>query len=253
MTLPPIVLLGREGLSTRILHNALRQQFGPLPVIVESAPSKPSMLKRRAKRNGLSTVVGQVLFRVLKVPRLAAAARDRRGEIFADFALDPSPLPSDVAHVPSANSARCMDLLRAAQPRVVVVSGTRILSGEVLHCTPAVFVNVHAGITPLYRGVHGGYWALVQGDPDHCGVTVHCVDEGIDTGAILAQATIQPTASDNFTTYPVLQLGRGMPALLAAVQAAVDGCELAVTDAPTGFSRLWTHPTLRGYLAAGVP
>ena len=41
---------------------------------------------------------------------------------------------------------------------------------------------MHAGITPQYRGVHGGYWAVVNNDPEHCGVTIHFVDKGIDTG-----------------------------------------------------------------------
>ena len=50
-------------------------------------------------------------------------------------------------------------------------------------------VNVHAGITPRYRGVHGGYWALAERHPEWVGTTVHLVDPGIDTGAILAQAT----------------------------------------------------------------
>src|SRR5438093_9923670 len=46
----------------------------------------------------------------------------------------------------------------------VVVNGTRIISEAVLTASDAVFINMHAGITPKYRGVHGGYWALYNGD-----------------------------------------------------------------------------------------
>jgi methionyl-tRNA formyltransferase len=35
------------------------------------------------------------------------------------------------------------------------------------------FVNIHVGITPKYRGVHGTYWALVNNDVENSGVTVH--------------------------------------------------------------------------------
>jgi methionyl-tRNA formyltransferase len=47
--------------------------------------------------------------------------------------------------------------------------------------------GVHAGITPRYRGTHGGYWVLLNNDPGHCGVTIHLVDPGIDTGSIVAR------------------------------------------------------------------
>ena len=55
-------------------------------------------------------------------------------------------------------------------------------TSPLLEAVPAVFLNTLAGITPSYRGVHGAYWALVQRQPDACGVTVHLVDAGIDTG-----------------------------------------------------------------------
>jgi folate-dependent phosphoribosylglycinamide formyltransferase PurN len=55
------------------------------------------------------------------------------------------------------------------------------------------FVNIHVGITPKYRGVHGTYWALVNNDVENSGVTVHFVDEGIDTGNIINQAIVVPS------------------------------------------------------------
>ena len=59
--------------------------------------------------------------------------------------------------------------------------------------------------------MHGGYWALVSGHPEACGVTVHLVDEGIDSGGILAQSVITPGPADCFVTYPLMQLGVGLP------------------------------------------
>jgi hypothetical protein len=59
-----------------------------------------------------------------------------------------------VRRVASANADETVALLQELRPRVVVVNGTRILSKRVLGCIDAVFINMHAGITPLYRGVH---------------------------------------------------------------------------------------------------
>jgi methionyl-tRNA formyltransferase len=131
---------------------------------------------------------------------------------------------------------------------VVVVSGTRIIARDVLENVPARFVNLHAGITPAYRGVHGGYWALADGRPEACGVTIHLVDAGIDTGAVLAQAPIRPSLHDNFTTYPLLQLAAGLPLLVDVVRRLQSGEAPQPIAAPPGPSRLHSHPTLWQYL-----
>jgi phosphoribosylglycinamide formyltransferase 1 len=87
--------------------------------------------------------------------------------------------------VPSVNSNVGRALLRKLAPYVLLVIGTRIIGNETLHALDAPFINYHAGITPKYRGVHGAYWACVEGDTEHCGVSVHLVDTGIDTGPVL--------------------------------------------------------------------
>jgi folate-dependent phosphoribosylglycinamide formyltransferase PurN len=144
-----------------------------------------------------------------------------------------------------------VEALKRSAPRVVVVGGTRIISGEVLDAVAAPFLNMHAGMTPRYRGVHGGYWALASGDREHCGVTVHVVDRGVDTGAVVAQARIEPTSRDSFATYPYLQLVTGLPLLVGAVRAALRGT-LAESEGVPGPSRQWYHPTAWGYLATRV-
>lgn len=243
----PVVLVAGPGDSTWIVANALRARFELAAVVLEDSPSKLRMLRRRAGRLGWPTVGGQLAF--LAVARLQAArAAGRVDEICKAAALDRSRPPDLTVHeVASVNAPGTPAALARLQPAVVVVNGTRIIAPEVLNAVPAPFVNIHAGFTPAYRGVHGGYWALANGDPAHFGVTVHLVDPGIDTGGVLAQATLTPGHRDNFTTYPYLQLASGVPLLLDAVAALLDGTARTVTvDLP---SRLWSHPTLAGYLA----
>ena len=111
-----------------------------------------------------------------------------------------------------------------------MVSQTRILSRKILECIPAAFINIHTGITPQYRGLHGAYWALVNNDAANCGVTIHMVDAGVDTGPIVAQARISPSASDSYFTYHWLQLATALPLLMHTVQAALAG--RLVTNGP---------------------
>ncbi|MDQ4041594.1 MAG: formyl transferase, partial [Actinomycetota bacterium] len=108
-------------------------------------------------------------------------------------------------------------------------------------------LNVHAGITPLYRGVHGGYWALAEDRPDLVGTTVHLVDEGVDTGPVVERRTFSVEREDSFATYPYLHTAHGLPGLLAAVERALAG-ELRPVDPLDLPSRVRYHPTLWGYL-----
>lgn len=245
-----VVVLAGPGESTDILFHYLDRAFGVHRLIVETPVGQRQLLARRAEKLGWGVVLGQVLFKLGVAGWLGWASRARQQAIRAAHGLSAAPPPAGrLARVPSVNSPECIALLQALQPDVVVVNGTRIISKKVLAAVSCSFLNTHAGITPLYRGVHGGYWALAQGDPAHCGVSVHVVDAGIDTGSIVAQALIAPTPADNFATYPLLQLAAGLPLLAQAVADALAG-NLRTQPAPAGPSRLWSHPTLGQYLRA---
>ncbi len=157
-------------------------------------------------------------------------------------------LPAENAvHFSSVNDAACKDYLKQQNPDIVIVSGTRIITREILESTNAVFINMHAGITPQYRGVHGGYWALVNNDPSHCGVTIHLVDKGIDTGEVLYQSVIEITDKDNFVTYPYLQLGEGLALLRKAIEDVLQGQHRPFRPTVEK-GKVWYHPSLWQYL-----
>ena len=243
-----VAVLGRDGQGTWILVNALRREFELARVVLERPEPQRVFLARRARRLGALRVADQVLFRTLAMPLLERVAAARLAEIAREHGLDATPPGAElVTRVESANDPATVRLLRELGSDIVVLSGPRILAPHVLGDVPATFVNVHAGVTPLYRGVHGGYWALVRGDRENCGVTVHLVDEGIDTGGILAQARIEPTERDTFVTYPRLQLAAGLPLLVRAIHDVRAG-RPELQPPPEGESRLWTHPTLTEYL-----
>ena len=243
-----IILLAGQGAPTNIVYNYLKQHFAIAAVIQEGPVSRGEFLRRRARRLGVWKTAGQALFRGLMVPWLQAISRARRRAIAGDLSLDDSPIAvSAITPVASVNAEETVAALKSLEAEIVVVQGTRIIAERVLKAVPATFINLHAGITPLYRGVHGAYWALVEKNPQACGVTVHRVDAGVDTGGILEQALIQPTREDNFVTYPLLQLGAGLPLLKHAIEDLLLG-KNETRPAPPGPSKLWSHPTLAEYL-----
>lgn len=243
-----IVLLASDAALSRMVYHALIDRFGDVGIIIEENVPRTEVLRRRVKKLGLTTVVGQVLFMALVLPILSRTGGKRIEAIQQAHGLDDSPLSHPVTKVPSVNSTEARQALQELNPHVVVVYGTRVIRDHTLRAIDAPFVNVHSGITPLYRGVHGGYWALAEGRSDLVGTTVHLVDLGIDTGDVIAQATFSVTREDNFATYPHLHLAGGLPILLEAVQQSLDGRLSAKRHEPGSPSVLRTHPTLWGYL-----
>jgi phosphoribosylglycinamide formyltransferase-1 len=246
----PVVLLAGRGESTWIVAAALRERFGRVPVIVEDHESRARFLRRRFRKVGWWRGLGQALFLAF-APLGRRLAAHRRRELLAQL---PTPLPADapdVFAVASANGKRAQALLAAFAPQVVVVNGTRILKPATLALAP-VFLNLHAGITPRYRGVHGGYWALASDDAGNFGATVHRVDAGVDTGAVLEHVRLVPGPDDGFFTYPLLQLAAGLPALLRWTGVLRHGAPPAADAAAADVaSRQWFHPTLTQYLRTG--
>ncbi|MFC4765119.1 formyl transferase [Dyella koreensis] len=243
---PRIVILADAGLSTQLMYHGLSDGFDIAAVVLEQKPSSAKMIRHRAKKLGWSETLGQIAF-IAFSRWLGKISRRRVRQLLQRYGLDDAPIPSQaITHVTSANQREVIRLLRELAPDAVVVNGTRILSKKLLTSIEAPFLNTHMGITPAYRGVHGGYWALAMNDRAHCGVTVHVVDEGVDTGGILYQATIDVDADDNFATYPIHQIAKAIPLMRAALHD-VTAQRLSPREGE-GPSRQWYHPTLLFYL-----
>lgn len=243
-----IIMLTGGGKSSIYMYNGLSNTFQISNVIVEGKGNKKNFIKRRIRKLGYFKVFGQVLFQ-LTIPKLLEKSSQKRiREIKSIYKLDSKPIPiSIVKKVISVNSDECVEFIQKEKPDIIIVNGTRIISEKVLNCTNATFVNTHVGITPKYRGVHGGYWALANMDINNCGVTVHLVDKGIDTGRVIYQQTIKPISSDNFATYTYLQLGEGIFIMKKAINDFINN-QLKENQPKTSESKLWYHPTIWFYV-----
>lgn len=65
----------------------------------------------------------------------------------------------------------------------------RIIKPPLLGLPKRGFVNTHPSLLPHNRGKHYNFWAIVEQAP--FGVTLHLVEEGVDTGAIIAQVPLR--------------------------------------------------------------
>lgn len=65
----------------------------------------------------------------------------------------------------------------------------RILPARIFSRARIGALNLHPSLLPKYRGMSPQHWPIVLGEPE-TGVTVHRIDEGVDTGRIMRQVRI---------------------------------------------------------------
>ena len=79
----------------------------------------------------------------------------------------------------------------------VSMSFNQIFRSKFINLAKYKVINCHAGKLPFYRGRNVLNWALIN-DEKEFGITVHYVDEGIDTGDIILQRNFKITYQDNY-------------------------------------------------------
>jgi phosphoribosylglycinamide formyltransferase-1 len=144
------VLVAGEGTNLQALVDAGL----PIAAVASNRAGAPAL--QRAEAAGIPT-------RVFELDRYAD--RDTRDSELGDWLL-----------------LRGVDL-------VVLAGYMHLLTASFLDRFPDRIVNVHPSLLPAFPGAHAVEDALAAG-VDTTGVTVHFVDEGLDTGAVIRQEPI---------------------------------------------------------------
>lgn len=246
-----IVILSRNKTSAQNIIDALDPSIQIDKIIIDPGANRKKIFINRIKKIGILAFLGQLMFRFIIIPYLNSSSKERKQELSASYLKNrPSaPLPP-VEYIENINSREGSRLLNEVAPDAIVVVTRRIISKGTLTRVPIRFINIHDGIVPKYRGLFGAYWAMVSKDSAHCGATVHFIDQGLDTGPIIAQSNIIDTLTteDNFTTYPILQFASALPLLnTALLDMANDRLQTIVRPSEVGKIRY--VPTIWAYLS----
>ncbi len=159
---PRIVFMGSPGFALPTLQ-ALANHYPVVGVVTQ--PDRPAGRGRRLASPPVKTLAAE-----LGIP-----------------VLQPKRLRSD---------QHAKEQIWAWKPDViVVVAFGQILKSDILRSPPFGCLNVHASLLPRWRGVSPIQAAIRHGDSE-TGVTIMLMDEGIDTGPILAQRAIPITPQD---------------------------------------------------------
>ena len=163
---------------------------------------------------------------------------------------------------PTVNSDRVGAFVRGLRPDLVCVSGTAIVRAPVIEMAPPLgMLNLHTGISPYYKGgPNCTLWCLANREPWAIGSTIHVLDPGIDSGALVRTDRVEAAADATAASLAVdaIALGHDLYAETLA-RYARDGrptpvSQGALGDGRTYFTREWTGwraRAARRYVASG--
>jgi phosphoribosylglycinamide formyltransferase-1 len=155
------VLVSGRGSNLQALIDAARrgELGGEVAVVVSNVETAPGL--ERARGAGIPT-----------------AFRDHRGKKREAF------------------DAEIVEILRAHHVDLVCLAGfMRLLSPVFVRAFPGRIVNIHPALLPAFPGLDAQRQALEHG-AKVSGATVHIVDEGLDSGPIVAQEAVRVRSSD---------------------------------------------------------
>lgn len=93
-----------------------------------------------------------------------------------------------------------MQCLQADHVQLIILAGyMRIVTNQLLDAYPQAILNIHPALLPAFPGRHGIEDALLAG-VKITGVTVHYVDDGVDSGPIIAQQSVKILPGDDLAS-----------------------------------------------------
>ncbi|OBJ55819.1 methionyl-tRNA formyltransferase [Mycobacterium sp. 1423905.2] len=124
-------------------------------------------------------------------------------------------------HITERVDAETIDVVKRVEPDVIVVnSWYSWMPPELYDLPPHGTLNLHDSLLPKFTGFSPVLWALISGETEF-GLTVHRMDDGLDTGDILIQRSLPIGPTDTGTDLVL----RGMDLIPGAVRDALSALE----------------------------
>ncbi len=200
---------------------------------------RPREVLRRLRRNIAKHGLIFIPYRAV----LLAASIARR--LLSRAPAEPNTGPSITTEMVESldlHSTPVLERIRRWQPDLGLSIGAPILRPALFRIPKLGTLNLHLGRVPEYRGAPPGFWELYTG-ARRIGATVHWVDEGLDTGDVVAaaQAPIYDTDTLRRVEARAQELGHLM--LAASLRQVAGGGHVATPQRPGG--RTFRLPTVK--------
>jgi methionyl-tRNA formyltransferase len=119
------------------------------------------------------------------------------------------------------NSAAAIREVAALSPNVTAYTGGGILRQPFLEATNRCVFNAHSGPLPMIRGMNAMEWSVLLGEMPS--VTLHLIDEGIDTGAVVEWRHVPLVQDEKFDALRERLILAGAQLMIKSILRAING------------------------------
>ena len=187
-----IAFLCSDDISNKLFIQTLKKYNFEISVFVENNDSnKKKLIKNKFKKLNLVEKFFfplDVLFLVIYKKSINKYLK-KKLELTPDLLIEEKTiLTKDI------NSTEVYENINNFRPDVIIVRGTSIIRDPLINIKVKYFLNIHGGIVPNYRNVHGQFWSYYNNDYLNMGSSILHLTKGIDNGnvALMSNLDIHP-------------------------------------------------------------
>ena len=139
------------------------------------------------------------------------------------------------------NSKNSINIIKSYKPDILVsILGNQIFKKQIINLAPQGCINLHTAMLPKYRGLMPTFWVLKNNEKT-TGVSVFFVDEGIDSGPIIIQKSIE---IKSLTQSQLIKITKkiGMELIAESIDLIKNGKVVLIKN-PKNLSSYYTFPT----------
>jgi folate-dependent phosphoribosylglycinamide formyltransferase PurN len=171
----------------------------------------------QAKRHGLWRVANRYAYLKL-LDRRGDYARNSQSPRYPACEGGGYRFRTDELETDDVNSDAVARFISSKSPEIVAVCGSNVLKRKIFGLPSRGTVNIHCGITPHYRSANPVEWALYNRDFERIGVTIHYVDEGVDTGNVIFQQKVPVESGDTVEVLYYKNIVTGADLMVKAIK-----------------------------------
>jgi methionyl-tRNA formyltransferase len=158
---------------------------------------------------------------------------------FLDYVEEHNTLLEDHIITTTENINNVYEEIKQANPQILSVHGTAIIKDPIIELFPKRILNLHAGLSPYYRGSGTNMFPFYNNELEYVGMTVHYLNKGIDSGEIILQGRPDFEETDNTHTIGCKNVILGSKLMIKVIKRYLDEGMVPSTKQMLGQGRLY--------------
>lgn len=217
-----LLIITGDGPEHRYVANRISQAHSVACIVIDA--HRRRRFWRTLHRTNPLAVLDKLLWRLfLSAVGDAAARREALHDVLDRELCSKFLQPEKVVRVRRDFGPSLKQIVADYSPDVIAVYGTSIIPDEVLSLARVVALNMHTGLSPLYRGTSCAFWPIYDSRPEYVGATVHACTSVVDGGQIYATRRAQLFRTDDLHRVFARAVSVGTDAYIEVLGDALNG------------------------------